>query len=151
MKVITKRSNKICSLCETELNIMKNFYRVGAQYYRSECKDCFRRVQRRRSFDDYRNNREKYLERNRRVRQKLYESIEKFKAAKPCAECNLPHPPHRLMFDRPDGKQKFNIVRDLKGVFAGTSAFQVVCANCVTDRAFKRLRVAHVMKAMKIK
>lgn len=42
-------------------------------------------------------------------------------------------------------------MRDLKDVLAGTSAFQVVCMNCVADRAFKRERVAGVMKAMKVR
>lgn len=130
---------------------MKGFYRVNAKYYRSECKACFRRDQRERSHTHYFNYRKEYLERNRRARQKVRESIEEFKAARPCAECNVAHPPHRLMFDRPDGKKKFNVARDLKDVFAGTSAFQVVCANCVLDRAFKRERVAGVMKAMKIR
>jgi hypothetical protein len=43
------------------------------------------------------------------------------------------------------------VARDLKDLRAGTSAFQVVCANCVLDRAFKRERVAGVMKAMKVR
>lgn len=130
---------------------MRNFYKANAKYYRSECKSCFRRLQAQRWGHNYDKYRKKYLEYSRAARQRLRETIENFKTAKPCAECNVVHPPHRLMFDRPDGKRKFNVARDLKSVLAGESAFQVVCANCVFDRAYKRLRVAHVMKAMKIK
>ncbi len=149
-KIITKESTKYCTSCNMEKNIKREFYRANAKYYRSECKSCFCKGQSERSREYYYNHRKKYLARNLLARKRRAESMEEFKAARPCAECG-PQPPHRLTFDRPDGKKRFNIARDLKDVLAGTSAFQVVCLNCVADRAFKRERVASVMKAMKVR
>jgi len=137
-------------MCGREQNVKRDFYKANARYYRAECKNCFCELQRERSRTNYFNHPRKYQARNRLARKRVSDSIEEFKASKPCAECG-PQPPHRLTFDHHDGKKRFNVARDLKEILAGTSAFQVVCMNCVADRVFKRERVACVMKAMKIK
>src|SRR5258706_14323247 len=101
-KIITKKSMKLCGVCGTELNVMKDFYRTSAKYYRSECKTCFCELQRERSKDHYFKNSRKYLVRNRLARKRVRDSMEEFKASRTSAECSVQHPQHRLTFDRPD-------------------------------------------------
>lgn len=88
-------------------------------------------------------NKEKYLEKNRKRREKLKTFVRDLKEASPCKDCGEKYPYYVMDFDHLENKE------GLIGRFANNlheaalrkelEKCELVCANCHRVRTFKRI------------
>jgi hypothetical protein len=107
--------------------------------YQSHCKDCGRAYIR----EHYKQNKEYYLEKNDRKRERVVEFIREAKS-KPCADCGRAYPYYVMDFDHRVGEKKSHNVHDLiraasfRQLHIEIAKCDVVCANCHRQRTFMR-------------
>ena len=131
-------ATKQCSNCK-QLKPLSEFDHLG-RIYRSHCKECGRGYIR----EHYHNNKDYYLEKNRRKRERLQQLLHELKS-KPCADCGQVFPYYVMDFDHLDGEQKTSEVNrlirslSLSKIQREIAKCEVVCANCHRKRTFERL------------
>jgi hypothetical protein len=93
-------------------------------------------------------NKEKYLEKNRKKREKLRQYIRDIKSSSTCADCGKSYPYYVMDFDHLENKQ--NIVsrlvfsNSLSALEAEIAKCEVVCANCHRIRTFGRMEQSNL-------
>lgn len=97
----------------------------------------------------YRENKQKYFDRNIRYRNELREFVHKLKESQPCMDCGVNYPYYVMDFDHRDGKEKEHEVGRLYAT-GRAGAFKkeivkcdLVCSNCHRARTHKRLNYKH--------
>jgi len=104
------------------------------------CKECDRAWR----SDYYENNKDQFIENNKRQYKKLRELVKSRKTGVPCADCGNTFPSYAMDFDHRDGSSKIDKVSTL--VYRGSerliteeiSKCDVVCAVCHRIRTFGR-------------
>lgn len=92
----------------------------------------------------YKNNKELYLERSRKSKEKRNQVIRDIKESSPCVDCNISYPYYIMHFDHLDASEKTdNVNRILKSKALQTTLNEIekcdlVCANCHSTRTWKR-------------
>lgn len=134
-------SMKTCTICKEIKNEDKFFYKnKKAEKLHSQCKDCYvlkRRAIWKAHYHKYGSNyRERAIERNKRLKQKLRENLLDYLSDKKCASCGIGDP-RVLEFDHLDPKTKsFGISQALHGIINWDTILieinkcQILCANC---------------------
>ena len=88
--------------------------------------------------------RAKSLERQRRSRVSLAESVKSLKEASPCADCGIKYPYYVMDFDHVGGDKTMNVSRLARGAGGKARLLQeiskcdLVCANCHRKRTHLR-------------
>ncbi len=129
----TKRCSK-CGLTKP----LSEFARRGLGYH-SHCKECGRQYIR----EHYQENKEYYLDKNKRKQDRLTEIVRAAKS-KPCADCGQILPYYVMDFDHIDGEDKVAEInalmrsRSIKRVVEEIAKCEVVCANCHRKRTYER-------------
>lgn len=92
--------------------------------------------------EHYDNNKQYYMDRNKRIRKKKSEWLIE-KKSDPCADCGVQYPHYVMDFDHLDGETKDNNVSAL--VSYGWSRLkreiekcELVCSNCHRARTYRR-------------
>ena len=91
----------------------------------------------------YDRNREVYLEKNRRKRERLRSMVRELKS-RPCADCGGEFPFYVMDFDHREGEEKTAHVAmltsslSLKRLLKEIAKCDLVCANCHRVRTYKR-------------
>jgi hypothetical protein len=91
----------------------------------------------------YENNREVYLDRNRRKKERL-RNVMREQKAKPCADCGVEYPFYLMDFDHREGEEKMSHVSrlvqqmNLERLLAEIAKCDVVCSNCHRVRTYER-------------
>lgn len=92
----------------------------------------------------YRENKEYYLERNRRRIEEFRQHIRKYKESRGCADCGEKYPFYVLQLDHLPGQEKKFNVSDLSKIYSMAkleeelAKCEVVCANCHAKRTYER-------------
>ena len=125
---------KKCSRCGKN-RLLKFFSRKTGNRLQSHCRDCKSAINK----EHYHNNKEIYLEKNRRRRQFVRDLINQAKS-KPCQDCGVKYPYYIMDFDHKDNKS-FMIANSwkrhsLKTILAEIEKCEVVCANCHRERTY---------------
>ena len=128
---------KQCSKCG-QVKPLAEFSRRGLGY-RGHCKDCSKAYIR----EHYRNNKQYYLDKNKRKQDKLL-AIVRHAKSKPCADCGQTYPYYVMDFDHREGEHKVLEIaklihsRSIRRILAEIAKCDVVCANCHRKRTFAR-------------
>ena len=138
---------RCCVTCK-QVKILDDFYKKDRTHYRSDCKECHRKVMRPRSAAHYRANKAKYLRRNRKRAREIAALLRDYKSAHSfCTDCGLSHPYYRLDFDHIQGHTKRFVLSDAASarwsdqrIFDEIAKCELVCANCHRDRTYARTR-----------
>lgn len=91
----------------------------------------------------YRNNKDRYLERNRRVVQKVREYILEVKNV-PCQDCEQSYPYYVMDFDHREGVDKLGNIAHMASlglarVKEEVAKCDVICSNCHRVRTYMRM------------
>lgn len=91
----------------------------------------------------YRNNKDYYLQKNRRRRLELQDFLRDLKSSTPCVDCQKIYPYYVMDFDHLRDKAKVvsRIVRSgsMTLLMAEIAKCELVCANCHRLRTFSRI------------
>lgn len=130
---------KICSKCKQTKNIDK-FNKKGKSFT-YHCKDCQNQYTR----QHYKNNKDSYIKRAIKVKNKLRDYIQDIKTHAPCTDCGKFYPPYVMQFDHiPDKGEKIKCVAhmtmygNLEKIKQEIEKCELVCANCHAERTHKR-------------
>lgn len=91
----------------------------------------------------YYENRESYLEKNRKRRVLLRNYVRQIKESKHCSDCGKTYPYFVMDFDHLDGKEylisKLVLANNRRRLDQEIAKCEVVCANCHRVRTFNRM------------
>lgn len=129
---------KSCSICG-ELRCVEDFnWRSRDKGVRMKyCRGCQHKFSR----NHYAANKNDYLKRNERRRQRHAELIRQAKSV-PCADCKHEYPFYVMEFDHVKGDKRRHVSRmatlGLKAILTEIDKCEVVCSNCHKARTWKR-------------
>lgn len=128
---------KICNMCLVEKDLSCfNFKNKSKGILIAQCKDCYRQYRK----TIYENNKEAQLNRNIKYKKSLQEIVIEAKS-KPCTDCGTQYNWWQMQFDHLRDKS-FNISAMKQGkdrILLEIEKCEVVCANCHSDRTYKRM------------
>lgn len=91
----------------------------------------------------YRDNKKRYLDRNRMNRAKLRKYVSDIKSSTPCKDCGKQYPHYVMDFDHLSDKRglinDFVLRYNLKELDLEIAKCEVVCSNCHRERSYRRL------------
>ncbi len=95
--------------------------------------------------EHYSQNKEKYLESNKRRRQALKDFVKHLKEKTPCLDCGKNYPHYVMDFYHLRDKEflinKFVTNNNRSGLMSEIQKCQIVCSNCHRERTQNRLKI----------
>lgn len=92
----------------------------------------------------YRQNKQRYLDRNRVNRLKLRKYINSIKETSPCTDCGINYPYYVMDFDHLSDKEgliiQFVKANNRKKLEDEIAKCEIVCSNCHRVRSFRRMK-----------
>lgn len=130
----------VCSKCKTEKDDNEFPWRSKPKKLRrTTCREC----QRQYCKDHYQNNKDYYANRNKALKARNKEFLDKFKSETPCADCNKTYPPCVMDFDHLNGDEKLIEISKMlnysrPGLEKEIAKCELVCSNCHRIRTWVR-------------
>jgi hypothetical protein len=93
----------------------------------------------------YANNKEYFLQKNRKQRKRKADYLKEIKEKNPCADCGVRYPHYIMEFDHISEKTT-NIITALSWnqIYTEIEKCEIVCANCHSKRTWERRSNAQV-------
>lgn len=131
---------KKCGKCQKRKPVDQFYWKDKARGTRhSYCRACF--AARHKTY--YQENKQYYLEKKARCKQRLREYVNELKRA-PCTDCGRTYPPYVMDFDHLNGEEKGGLVAHLvaqgqvRRAKEEIAKCELVCANCHRIRTHER-------------